>query len=140
MTKSGNWRGNGWRNGWSLGKQGSCFIVPLKTEGYDPYIDYLKGVSIFFVVLAHCLLIYNCLLFSLWGVQSVPLFLLIQTFHVHKKGGIWRLNCRISKNCYFIFSTKQRPFLIECLFRHSVQRITSLTTFFINGIRIPTEK
>ena len=57
MTKSGNWRGNGWRNGWSLGKQGSCFIVPLKTEGYDPYIDYLKGVSIFFVVLAHCLLI-----------------------------------------------------------------------------------
>lgn len=39
----------------------------------------------------------------------------------------------------FIFSTKQRPFLMECLFSHSVQRITYLTTFFINGTRIPAK-
>lgn len=31
----------------------------------------------------------------------------------------------------FIFSTKQRPSLMVCLFSHSVQRITFLTTFFI---------
>lgn len=75
MTKSGNWPASGWRNGFKRENQGNRFIVPLKTEGYDPYIDYLKGVSIFFVVLAHCLPMQNCLLFSFWGAQAVPLFL-----------------------------------------------------------------
>lgn len=62
------------------------FSLTLKKEGYDPFIDYLKGVSIFFVVLTHCLPKLDYMLFSLWGAQAVPLFLLIQVFHAYKNG------------------------------------------------------
>lgn len=59
--------------------------VPLSKEGYDPFIDFLKGVSILFVVLTHCLPYQDYILFSFWGAQAVPLFLLIQVFHNYKK-------------------------------------------------------
>lgn len=62
------------------------FLLTLKKEGYDPFLDYLKGISIFFVLLTHCLPNQNYILFSLWGDQAVPLFLLIQTFHAYKHG------------------------------------------------------
>lgn len=58
----------------------------LKNE-YDPFIDYLKGICIIFVVWTHCIprdeLSY--ILFPFWGDTAVPLFLLIQTFHCYKK-------------------------------------------------------
>lgn len=63
-----------------------CLTISLKKDGYDPFIDYLKGISIFFVVLTHCLPRLDAMLFSLWGAQAVPLFLLIQTFHAYKRG------------------------------------------------------
>ena len=59
--------------------------VPLSKEGYDPFIDFIKGVSILFVVLTHCLPYQDYILFSFWGAQAVPLFLLIQVFHNYKK-------------------------------------------------------
>lgn len=62
------------------------YFIVLKKEGYDFFIDYLKGVSIFFVVLTHCLPKLDYMLFSLWGDQAVPLFLLIQAFHAYKNG------------------------------------------------------
>lgn len=113
MTKSGNWPASGWRNGFKRENQGNRFIVPLKTEGYDPYIDYLKGVSIFFVVLAHCLPMQNCLLFSLWGAQAVPLFLLIQTFHAYKKGVDKAVKLPDFKK---LFNRILKPFIILLLF------------------------
>lgn len=63
-------------------------LVRLNKDQYDSFIDYLKGVSILFVVLAHCLPLQNYILFSLWGAQAVPLFLLIQVFHAYKRGKI----------------------------------------------------
>lgn len=60
--------------------------IPIQKEGHDFFIDYLKGVSILFVVLTHCLPKQEYILFSLWGAQAVPLFLLIQVFHAYKKG------------------------------------------------------
>lgn len=60
--------------------------ITLQKEGYDPFIDYLKGVCIFLVVLAHCLPHTEYILFPLWGDQAVPLFLLIQVFHAYKHG------------------------------------------------------
>lgn len=61
-------------------------LVPIEKKGYDPFIDYLKGVCILFVVLTHCLPLQEYMLFSLWGAQAVPLFLLLQVFHTYKKG------------------------------------------------------
>ena len=58
----------------------------LKNE-YDPFIDYLKGISIIFVVWTHCIPRdeLSCILFPFWGDTAVPLFLIIQTFHCYKK-------------------------------------------------------
>lgn len=53
---------------------------------YDPFIDFLKGCSIVFVILTHT--ISSCLhdysFFCLWGDMAVPIFLLIQIFHAYK--------------------------------------------------------
>ncbi len=62
-------------------------FIPINKKGYDPFIDFLKGVSIVWVVITHCLPFQEYFLFSLWGAQAVPLFLLIQVFHTYKKEG-----------------------------------------------------
>lgn len=63
-------------------------ILQLQHEGHDPFIDYLKGLSILFVVLNHCLPseFTEKTLFCIWGSTAVPLFLLIQVFHAYKNG------------------------------------------------------
>lgn len=61
-------------------------VIPLKTRGYEPLFDYLKGIAIIMVVLAHgtgCLK--DFLLYPLWIDQAVPLFIMIQVFHAYKK-------------------------------------------------------
>lgn len=73
--------------------------IELKREGYDPFIDYLKGISIFFVILQHCTppVLQGYTLFALWARFSVPLFLLVQVFHVYKVvmgGGNFKLNSK----------------------------------------------
>lgn len=88
------------------------FIVPLKREGYDPFIDYLKGVSILFVIITHCIAAkLNSILFSLWGAQAVPLFLLIQVFHAYKK----KTTSWESYNWGKLFKRIIWPFILLCL-------------------------
>lgn len=60
----------------------------LNKEGYDPFIDFVKGFCILSVVLTHSLptVCQDYLLFMLWGGMAVPLFLLIQVFHAYKAG------------------------------------------------------
>ena len=62
-------------------------FIRLQREGHDPFIDYLKGICILFVVLNHCLPTEytNKTLFCLWGSIAVPLFLILQVFHSLKK-------------------------------------------------------
>lgn len=59
-------------------------IVFNKT-GYAPFITFLKGYAILCVVLAHSVPNIEISGYELWGSMQVPLFLLIQTFHVFKK-------------------------------------------------------
>ena len=77
-----------------------CKVILLNKEGYDPFINFLKGISIFFVVLTHCLPAQQYLLFSLWGSQAVPLFLLIQVFHAYKKGTPNKMSVSSLKKLY----------------------------------------
>lgn len=45
-------------------------VIPLKTGGYEPLFDYLKGIAIIMVVLAHgtgCLK--DFLLYPLWIIK-----------------------------------------------------------------------
>lgn len=60
----------------------------LKRDGYDPFIDYLKGICIIFVIINHCMpenIMANTGFFF-WGVSAVPIFLIIQVFHAYKNG------------------------------------------------------
>lgn len=60
----------------------------FKRHGYDPFIDFLKGVCILFVIFTHCFPSELVVLsfFPLWGSPAVPLFLIVQVFHTYKKG------------------------------------------------------
>lgn len=62
-------------------------IITFKANGYDPFVDYLKGVCILWVVLTHAFNseIHDYSLFCLWGDLAVPIFLLIQCIHIYKK-------------------------------------------------------
>ncbi len=63
-------------------------IFYLQKDGYDSFIDFVKGFCIISVVLTHSLPaeVKDYLLFILWGGMAVPLFLLIQVFHAYKAG------------------------------------------------------
>ena len=71
-----------------MGKRISKNIVKLKSEGYDPFIDFLKGICIVLVILTHCIpsVIRRQTFFAFWGMPAVPIFLIIQVFHSYKKG------------------------------------------------------
>ncbi len=80
--------------------------IVFNKAGYDPFIDYLKAYSIFFVVFAHCLPveIYNYTLFWVWGSMQVPMFILVQSFHAYKKGVCPTINVlKIFKRIIFPF-------------------------------------
>lgn len=63
------------------------YIIKFKSDGYDPFIDFMKGVCIIFVILTHSLpsIIADYTLFSFWGSSAVPLFLMLQVFHTYKQ-------------------------------------------------------
>lgn len=56
-------------------------------DNRDSFIDFLKGVSILWVILTHNIpFIYQeRIFFPLWGEQAVPIFLLIQIYHGYNK-------------------------------------------------------
>jgi len=62
-------------------------IIDFKTNGYDPQIDYIKGICIIFVILTHSMSRYELspILFPYWGDTAVPIFIIIQAFHYYKK-------------------------------------------------------
>ena len=88
--------------------------IILNKNGYDPFIDALKGVAIFFVLLNHCLPedLRKTILFNFWGGEAVPLFFLIQSFHYFKSGLETRKRIKIWHIIYHIVL----PFVISELF------------------------
>ena len=64
---------------------------PVKIEfertGYDPSIDYVKGLCILFVIWTHCMTReeLRLILFPFWGDAAVQIFLTIQVFHFFKR-------------------------------------------------------
>lgn len=62
--------------------------IDFDNTGYDPQIDYIKGLCILFVIWTHALSRkeLGLILFPYWGDTAVPIFLIIQAFHYYKKG------------------------------------------------------
>lgn len=82
-------------------------VVDNKLNDYDPFIDFLKAYAIICVLLAHSLSdeVRHIILFPLWGMIAIPLFFLIQSYHVFKKQKI-SINLRKFTNKYLA------PFII----------------------------
>ena len=55
-------------------------MIAFNKHGYDPFIDFLKGVCILFIILTHCFPEYliEYTQFDLWGRTAVPLLILLQ--------------------------------------------------------------
>jgi len=77
--------------------------------GHDLSLDFVKGIAILLVLLNHCTAsaFQQDSWFFLWGYPAVPLFLLIQVFHVYK-GGFGKKSVRWGK----IWTRAMSPFLI----------------------------
>lgn len=64
----------------------TSYQVYNSTVGYEPFIDYLKGIAIIGVIWLHCMPLQDKMLAPLWCGMSVSLFLLVQVFHVCRHG------------------------------------------------------
>lgn len=83
--------------------------IKFYKTGYDPQIDYIKGICILFVIWTHCISREELgyMLFPYWGDTAVPIFLIIQVFHYYKKGVTFRM-----PNVVKLWKRILRPFFI----------------------------
>lgn len=60
-------------------------VITFNKDGYEPFLDFLKAYAILCVLLGHTFPYLDATGYSLWYGMQVPLFILIQVFHVFKK-------------------------------------------------------
>lgn len=86
--------------------------ISLNKDGYEPFIDFLKAYAILCVVVGHALpvALYDYTLFYIWGGMQVPMFVLVQTFHVYKKDVRPRFDFSHSNGGFCTVSTCYRAF------------------------------
>lgn len=83
--------------------------IEFKKQGYDPQVDYIKGLCILFVIWTHCINRDELghIYYPFWGDTAVPIFLIIQVFHYYKKES----NIRMPSMCK-LWNRILLPFLI----------------------------
>lgn len=93
--------------------------IEKKDNHRDLFIDFLKGIAILGVVFAHSLphVIYKWSLFLIYGGMAVPIFLLIQAYHIYNKNDFKSIkDLKLQKVWKRIFF----PFIIVILFSGSL--------------------
>lgn len=60
-------------------------IITFNKVGYDPFLDFIKAYAILAVLLGHTFPFLDETGYFLWYGMQVPLFILVQVFHVLKK-------------------------------------------------------
>lgn len=91
--------------------------------GRDIFIDFLKGLCIISVVLTHSLpvVVQKYSAFALWGQMAVPLFLMLQAYHVYSNAlrrrheGLPQLPLHLSYRISKVWTRILRPFLTVTL-------------------------
>ena len=61
------------------------YTITFNKSGYDPFIDFIKAYAILCVLMGHTFPYLKASGYSLWYGMQVPLFVLVQVFHVLKK-------------------------------------------------------
>ena len=61
------------------------YTVTFNKSGYEPFIDFIKAYAILCVLMGHTFPYLKASGYSLWYGMQVPLFILVQIFHVLKK-------------------------------------------------------
>lgn len=78
--------------------------IELMKNGYDPFLDFLKGFCILSVIFMHCEPRFNgYVLYDYWIHLAVPLFLLLQAYHVFRKENATITKSAITKMLRRIF-------------------------------------
>ena len=60
-------------------------VITFNKDGYDPFIDVIKAYAIICVLVGHTFPYLDKTGYCLWCDMQVPLFALVQVFHVFKK-------------------------------------------------------
>ena len=114
--------------------------IRLNKAGYEPFLDFLKGICIIWVILTHCMStdLQDCILFSLWGAMAVPVFLLIQVFHSYKRGlGNCKFNVNTWKKIYHrvlkLFVIAQIPLFLAWVYTNKSDVTTAVTKYILGG-------
>ena len=61
------------------------YTIKFNKSGYEPFIDFIKAYAILCVLMGHTFPYLKASGYSLWYGMQVPLFILVQVFHVLKK-------------------------------------------------------
>ena len=67
--------------------------IPLASKGYEPFLDFIKAYAILCVLLGHTFPYLDKTGYCLWYGMQVPMFILVQVFHVMKKEN-YKLNIK----------------------------------------------
>lgn len=60
-------------------------VISFNKKGYDGFIDFIKAYAIIAVLIGHTVPNLDMVAYFVWLGMQVPLFLLVQAFHVFKK-------------------------------------------------------
>ena len=110
-------------------------LIKLKRDGYDEYLDYLKGMSIIMVLINHgAQNIVDMALFPIWIYEAVPMFLLIQVFHAYKKRTVQNPSIKkIWERILRPFVYTQIVFIAYCFYAF-IKRGISIDEYFLDMI------
>lgn len=111
-------------------------LIKLKRDGYDEYLDYLKGMSIIMVLINHgAQNIVDMALFPIWIYEAVPMFLLIQVFHAYKKRTVQNPSIKkIWERILRPFVYTQIVFIAYCFYAF-IKRGISIDEYFLDMIK-----
>jgi len=111
--------------------------IQLNNSTQEPFIDFIKGVAIIFVILNHSIQDLNLVGFPFWGALAIPLFLIIQSWHVFKKDKqkTWReMVVQSLKRVFLPFYVLQIFFLtFLILFRNNSEEIWTILKPFLRS-------
>lgn len=106
-------------------------VIIFNKTGYDPFLDFIKAFAILSVLLGHTFPYLEETGYSLWYGMQVPLFILIQVFHLFKKEN-YKLNVsQLIKRIFLPYFIVQ-SILLFALFLHGSD-INRLIMEILNG-------